>query len=125
MADYPIIVIVLFRDMGTRGQFGDMFGAVNALFSGLAFAIIFSSLEVQRRQIQEQRMQSQQQVELAAMTACADITKALWEKNYEQFTTKQPHPDPSFWKNAMEVRYHEMMHGRSAFEKILKERSLL
>ena len=33
-----------------RGQFGDMFGAVNALFSGLAFAGLIITLILQRNE---------------------------------------------------------------------------
>jgi hypothetical protein len=39
----------------TRGQFGDMFGAVNALFSGLAFTGIIFTILLQREELQEQR----------------------------------------------------------------------
>src|SRR5688500_3428531 len=52
----------------TRGQFGDMFGTVNALFSGLAFAgIIFTillqreELEAQRHELEETRNEFKQQ----------------------------------------------------------------
>lgn len=38
-----------------RGQFGDKFGAVNALFSGLAFAGIIITLLLQRRDLAETR----------------------------------------------------------------------
>lgn len=38
-----------------RGQFGDLFGAVNALFSGLAFAGLYSALKVQQSQLELQR----------------------------------------------------------------------
>lgn len=51
-----------------RGQFGDMFGAVNALFSGLAFAGIIVSMykqsyeiQLQRRDVKENILASQQQ----------------------------------------------------------------
>lgn len=37
------------------GQFGDMFGAVNALFSGLAFATLIYTVFLQRRELQLQR----------------------------------------------------------------------
>ena len=37
------------------GPFGDMFGAVNALFSGLAFAGIIVALLLQRRDLELQR----------------------------------------------------------------------
>jgi len=38
-----------------RGQFGDMFGAVNTLFSGLAFASLIYALTLQRRDLALQR----------------------------------------------------------------------
>ncbi len=38
--------VLFFPSWELRGQFGDLFGAVNALFSGLAFAgLIFSPTE--------------------------------------------------------------------------------
>lgn len=37
------------------GTFGDMFGAVNALFSGLAFAGLIYTISVQREELKEQR----------------------------------------------------------------------
>lgn len=38
-----------------RGQFGDLFGAVNALFSGLAFAGLFYTIFLQRSELALQR----------------------------------------------------------------------
>lgn len=38
-----------------RGQFGDMFGALNSLFSGLAFAGIVVAILIQRAELQLQR----------------------------------------------------------------------
>jgi len=38
-----------------RGQFGDMFGAVNSLFSGLAFFGIIITLFLQRKDLQVQQ----------------------------------------------------------------------
>ncbi len=42
-------------DLASRGQFGDQFGMINALFSGLAFAGIILSLYLQRRDLKLQR----------------------------------------------------------------------
>ena len=36
-----------------RGQFGDMFGAVNALFAGLAFAGVICTLWLQRKELEQ------------------------------------------------------------------------
>lgn len=42
-----------------RGTFGDMFGAVNALFSGLAFASIIYTILLQRQELRLQREELQ------------------------------------------------------------------
>ena len=43
-----------------RGIFGDMFGAVNALFSGLAFAGLIITLKMQREELKLQRKELNQ-----------------------------------------------------------------
>lgn len=40
----------------TRGTFGDQFGAVNALFSGLAFTGLIYTIILQRRDLEIQRI---------------------------------------------------------------------
>ncbi len=45
----------LLKDNGERGTFGDMFGAVNALFSGLAFATLIYTTWMQREELALQR----------------------------------------------------------------------
>lgn len=47
-------------DSGERGQFGDMFGAVNALFSGLAFAGLIITLILQKTELGLQREELEQ-----------------------------------------------------------------
>lgn len=44
-----------FPSMVVRGQYGDMFGAVNALFSGLAFAGLIFALLLQQQELNLQR----------------------------------------------------------------------
>ena len=46
---------------GARGVFGDQFGAVNALFSGLAFTGVIVTLLLQRREIKNQAASLQRQ----------------------------------------------------------------
>ena len=49
-----------------RGTFGDMFGAVNALFSGLAFATLIYTIHLQRHELRLQRIElAQTREELA------------------------------------------------------------
>ncbi len=42
-------------DSGARGTFGDMFGGVNALFSGLAFVGVIYAVLLQRKELEYQR----------------------------------------------------------------------
>jgi len=46
-------------DWSDRGTFGDMFGAVNALFSGLAFAALIYTIFLQREEIRMNRKEIQ------------------------------------------------------------------
>ena len=50
-----IFVTVYFPKIENRGQFGDMFGAVNALFAGLAFAGVIGAIILQRNELRYQR----------------------------------------------------------------------
>lgn len=54
LATLCVLVLVL-PDWEKRGQFGDLFGSVNALFSGLAFAALYSSIRVQQSQLETQQ----------------------------------------------------------------------
>lgn len=49
------ILSLAFGDLGKQGQFGDMFGSVNALFSGLAFAGLILTILLQMEELREQR----------------------------------------------------------------------
>ncbi|WP_059052221.1 hypothetical protein [Paenibacillus senegalimassiliensis] len=57
------ILIVLFIDEDFRGAAGDMFGAVNALFSGFAFAGLIYTISVQRQELKEQKRAIEMQTE--------------------------------------------------------------
>lgn len=46
----------LLRNHAERGTFGDMFGVVNALFSGLAFIGVITAILLQRRELRLQRL---------------------------------------------------------------------
>ena len=55
-----VIIYFSFDDWGQRGQFGDTFGSVNALFSGLAFAGIIYTISLQRKDLTLQRIEMQE-----------------------------------------------------------------
>lgn len=59
---------VLFPTWQDRASFGEMFGAVNALFAGLAFAGILFALHLQRRELVVQREELQAQREELRLT---------------------------------------------------------
>jgi hypothetical protein len=46
----PFFVRQLYPEMASRGQFGDIFGSVNALFSGLALTGVIIALLLQREE---------------------------------------------------------------------------
>ncbi|MDR8394446.1 hypothetical protein NC796_25090 [Aliifodinibius sp. S!AR15-10] len=56
-----ITIIYSFDSWGTRGSFGDMFGVLSSIFTGLAFAAVIYSLYLQRKDLkitQEELKQS-------------------------------------------------------------------
>jgi hypothetical protein len=52
---YGVLVFRWFGEMDTRGQFGDIFGGVNAFFTGLAFAGVIYTIFLQRKELELQR----------------------------------------------------------------------
>lgn len=54
-AAISLLAFWLLPDWPTRGQFGDVFGGANALFSGLAFAGLIYTVLLQREELSLQR----------------------------------------------------------------------
>src|SRR5690606_17512203 len=52
---FPLIVYESFPDWTTRGTFGDSFGALNSLFSGLALSGVVVTILLQRTELSLQR----------------------------------------------------------------------
>lgn len=50
-----VVIYLCIDEWDVRGQFGDLFGSVNALFSGLAFAGLVITIIQQRHDLQLQR----------------------------------------------------------------------
>lgn len=51
------VIGALYDQMPERGQFGDQFGAINALFSGLAFAGVIVAILLQGEELKLQRQE--------------------------------------------------------------------
>jgi hypothetical protein len=74
---------LIFLEQGDRGTFGDMFGGINALFSGLAFVGIIYAVLLQRKELENQREELElQRLELkATRQELAGQKEALEEQN--------------------------------------------
>lgn len=60
---YPIVDWFVYGSRESEGQFGDSFGAVNALFSGLAFALLIYTAMLQREDLLAQQEQLKAQLD--------------------------------------------------------------
>ena len=72
-----------------RGQFGDMFGAVNSLFSGLAFAGIVIAILLQRQELQQQREELKLQREELKLTRKELQRSAVAQEKSEEALSEQ------------------------------------
>ena len=87
----PVLVSMALPDWPARGQFGDVFGVVNALFSGLAFAGLFWALQLQQEQLSLQREELKlQREEMAAsrkeLSRQVEAQHALFRASAAQIT---------------------------------------
>jgi hypothetical protein len=75
-------------DWATRGQFGDMFGAANALFSALAFGGVIVTVLLQREELALQRQELEDtRKELARAAAAQEASQANLAKQAEALET--------------------------------------
>lgn len=74
---YPLLMCYIFpSDIEKRGQFGDMFGFIGALFSGLAFAGLIVTMLQQREDLQNQKDEiALQRKDLEAQTEALRLQK--------------------------------------------------
>jgi hypothetical protein len=79
LALVPIVLAHYLPTPEVRGQFGDMFGLANSLFSGLAFAGLIYTILLQRRELSLQREElALTRVELSrSATALENSEKAM------------------------------------------------
>jgi uncharacterized membrane protein len=54
---FPFLVNLTFNDWSKSGTFGDTYGALNAIFSGLAFAGVIVTILIQRTELKNQRIE--------------------------------------------------------------------
>lgn len=107
----------LHKDLGKdnvddRGTFGDMFGAVNALFSGLAFAGIIWTILLQRNELRLQREDSRLNREEAI-----DQNKTLKQQRFENTFFNMLSLQNEIVKNLSDPRFS----GRQVIEEATKD----
>jgi len=80
----PVLLVLVLSDWTKRGTFGDLFGSVNALFSGLALLGIIATILLQQkelslstRELRNSAKALRKQVELAADTARLQVLPSL------------------------------------------------
>ncbi len=54
---FDLMLYLSIKDWNVKSQFGDMFGAINSLFTGLAFAGVIYTIILQKRELQLQRLE--------------------------------------------------------------------
>ena len=55
-----VLIRIFFKNYETMGQFGDLFGSINSLYSGLAFAGLIYTIYLQRNELELQRKELQE-----------------------------------------------------------------
>jgi len=83
MGSFTFLSDIIPYDFGDRGTFGDMFGGLNALFTGLAFAGVIYTMILQREDLKQQmeelkltrQILADQQQEMAAQNTTLAIQR--------------------------------------------------
>lgn len=79
---YPLALKLVFnKDWNSLGPFGDTYGALNTLFSGLAFAVLILSLFLQRKELEAQRIELEaQRFEIKESNLIAEAQRKITEQ---------------------------------------------
>ncbi|HEQ98179.1 MAG TPA: hypothetical protein ENO22_02425 [candidate division Zixibacteria bacterium] len=120
LAYWQILLPKVAYDFQTRGQFGDMFGGINALFAGFAFAGLIYTIWQQRKELGLQRQE-------------LELTRKELEGQKEQLK-KQNHT--SFYQLQLNIYFNllslhndlkrnlrrpgQQVEGPQAFDKLMK-----
>lgn len=75
-----LLMPVFIKDLSDRGSFGDMFGGINALFSGLAMAGVIIAIILQKTELGLQREELELTRKELAKTATANKQQAEIQK---------------------------------------------
>ncbi|MBR1302168.1 hypothetical protein [Bradyrhizobium sp. AUGA SZCCT0042] len=85
----PFLVKWQYSEIAARGQFGDLFGSINALFSGLAFVGVIVAILMQKQELALQRRELSYTRQEMKRTADAQeaaqqaLNKTIWAQSYK------------------------------------------
>lgn len=128
----PIVIIGLwvisflsiyfgFNNWSERGAFGDLFGSINALFSGLAFAGLIVAILLQRQELQLQREELQETRQELARTADAQennlqLSTKYHEENLRQSIQSHTHNTRFDTLNSLLMAYSTILNPQSGMK---------
>src|SRR5262245_22558469 len=75
----PYVLAYFVEDISARGQTGDLFGTINALFSGLAFAGVIVAILLQRQELQLQKEEMKRSAAVQTESLYAQTLKAAFD----------------------------------------------
>jgi hypothetical protein len=79
-----VVVLATIKDWNARGNFGDSFGGINALFSGLAFAGIIYTILLQKKELTLQRQElADTRVELRRSADAQERSERAFKKQID------------------------------------------
>lgn len=90
------------------GQFGDSFGIVTSLFSGLAFSGVLITLFLQREEIKRSELEHAQNIRLTALAALLGVYHELANQKQAEFDKCPSLTTPGDTGNISEKLKHEL-----------------
>ena len=121
------ILMHLFPESAEAGAFGDMFGAINALFSGLAFAGVIYALILQDSEIKKNSEQFQKSLRATEISARLTAFSTLLQEcdsalqRYERWESSAPDSD---YKKVKETVREKIKEHRAEVERLTNELSI-
>lgn len=139
------LLYLAWKTPNIRGTFGDMFGAVNSLFTGLAFAMFIYTALLQRRELLLMRKQYEkstkaqkeyaksmkEEVNLQLLASYANTLASLarsFDDNQRilmDMRGSKPKEDKSFALNIEEIAEAVVESGKDSFDEVKKYRTWL
>lgn len=108
-----IVIPRYFPEMTQRGQFGDSFGAVTSLFSGLAFAGVIWAILYQKKAIEQQQEQIKIQAKELGLQR-KELENTREEMEGQKLATRKQNFESSFFQllKMLDAKYNSVEYQR-------------